>query len=93
MPKRPATQYTTDFSGFSGIVPHDPHKKRIQEEPANRASTSSTSAMEKVCLVSSFISLLRCLCNPTDRTKLIFGYHCFIFGRIMTLSRLWLFCQ
>lgn len=50
MPKRPAAKYTTDFSGVRGIVPPRPHKykkKRIHEEPAYGASTSSTSAMEE----------------------------------------------
>ena len=59
MPKRPAAKYTTDFSGVRGIVPPRPHKykkKRIHEEPAYGASTSSTSAMEE-SLVSSFTLL------------------------------------
>ena len=53
-------KYKTDFSGVRGIFPSSPHKKRMQEEATDEASTSSTSPMGE-SLVSSFSSLLRSL--------------------------------
>ena len=49
-------KYKTDFSGVRGIFPPSPHKKRMQEEATERASTSSTLPVEE-SLVSSFTSI------------------------------------
>ena len=51
-------KYKTDFSGVRGIFPPSPHKKRMQEEATDEATTSSISPVEE-SLVSSFTSLLK----------------------------------